>query len=59
MFLTVPKNGQFKEKFSKKIRQTFLLDGIFLWLMYMFEKAKGFKICKTILNKSSGAWECL
>ena len=28
----------------------------FLWLTYMFEKAKGLNICKTILKKKFRAW---
>ena len=34
-----------------------MVDPIFFkWLTYMFEKAKGIKICKTIVTILFGAW---
>ena len=62
MLLAVTKSGQFQENFTKKNYTLFLLNGdliFFKWLVYMFVKAKGLNMCKTILQKSFGAWGCL
>ena len=58
MPLAVPKS----EKFTKKLDTLFAkwrFLFLFKWLVYMFLKTKGLKICKTILQKSFGAWGCL
>ena len=50
-----------RKKSLKKNDTHFLLDGdffVFRWLTYMFEKAKGLRICKTI-HIFFGAWDFL